>query len=221
MGVRIVAVADTHLYHRGLRVPDGDLFVHAGDLCRHGSLDELRVALDWIHALPHAHKLIVAGNHDWAFQRMPSEARALARDLVYLEDAGCTVAGLRAWGSPWQPAFCDWAFNLPRGAPLAAKWALIPDGLDLLVTHGPPRGFGDASGYSADRQGCADLLVHIERARPRLHLFGHIHEDGGHWTAGGTTFVNCTTWECERPPTIIELLPSGPPRVEAPPARRA
>ena len=95
--------------------------MHAGDLCRHGSLDELRVALDWIRALPHAHQLIVAGNHDWAFWRTPGEARALVRDLVYLEDAGCTVAGLRAWGPPWQPAFCDWAFNLPRGAPLAAK----------------------------------------------------------------------------------------------------
>ena len=34
----------------------------------------------------------------------------------YLCDSGATVDGVRVWGSPWQPAFCGWAFNLPCGA---------------------------------------------------------------------------------------------------------
>lgn len=116
--VRIVAVADTHLFHDArYAVPDGDVFVHAGDLCRRGDLDELAEAARWIAGLPHRYKLIVAGNHDWAFAR-PAEAaqaRALLGDAIYLEDSGVEVAGLRCWGSPWQPAFHDWAFNLPRG----------------------------------------------------------------------------------------------------------
>lgn len=218
--MRIVAVADTHLYHRELTVPDGDVFVHAGDLCRGGSLEELGRAARWIQRLPHPIKIVIAGNHDWCFVREPAEARALlGPDIHYLEDSGLALPGLQAWGSPWQPEFGGWAFNLPRGSQLAQRWAQIPAGLDLLITHGPPQGFGDRS-WSAARTGCVDLRARVELVRPRLHLFGHIHEDGGAWAHGGTTFVNCTTWECERAPTVIDLDPaSGDVQVQAPPAR--
>ncbi len=217
--MRIVAVADTHLYHGDLRVPDGDVFVHAGDMCRGGRLTELEEAAAWIRGLPHALKIVVAGNHDWCFVREPEAARAaLGPDVVYLEDSGHDAAGLRLWGSPWQPAYGGWAFNLPRGAPLAEKWARIPAGLDVLITHGPPQGFGDRS-WTSVRGGCVDLRARVEAVRPRVHLFGHIHEDGGAWTHAGTTYVNCTTWECERRPTVIDLDPAtGAVKVDAPPA---
>ena len=203
--MRIVAVADTHLFHDELRVPPGDVFVHAGDLCRGGSLDELERGLAWVRSLPHPTKIMIAGNHDWAFAREPAAARALLGDgIVYLEDGAAEVGGLRVWGSPWQPTFHDWAFNLPRGPALAEKWAKIPPGLDLLITHGPPEGLGDRS-LTNGRTGCADLRARVAEVRPRVHLFGHIHEDGGAWAEGGTLFVNCTTWECERAPTVIDL----------------
>ena len=221
--MRIVAVADTHLYHRELEVPDGDVFVHAGDMCRGGSLEEFGRAARWICGLPHAHKIVIAGNHDWCFVRQPAEARALlvGEGVHYLEDSGVEVGGLRVWGSPWQPEFGGWAFNLPRGEKLAEKWALIPAAIDLLITHGPPQGFGDRS-WSAARTGCVDLRARVEVVRPRLHLFGHIHEDGGAWSHAGTTYVNCTTWECERAPTVIDLdLAGGEVGVQAPPARAA
>src|ERR1043165_6468045 len=108
-------------------------------MCRGGDLVELRAAAEWIASLPHRHKVIVAGNHDWAFAREPAAARALVGDAaIYLEDAGATIEGRQLWGSPWQPAFHDWAFNLPRGEALATVWRKIPPGLDILVTHGPP-----------------------------------------------------------------------------------
>jgi predicted phosphohydrolase len=205
--MRIVAVADTHLFTDELLVPDGDVFVHAGDLCRAGSLDELRAAAAWIARLPHTHKLVIAGNHDWAFQREPEAARrVLGACATYLEDSEVTIAGLRFWGSPWQPAFHDWAFNLPRGAALAAVWAKIPPGLDVLVTHGPPQGIGDLVGEGLPgREGCAELKRRIAEVRPRLHMFGHIHQDGGAWEVGGTLYANVTTWECERAPTVIDI----------------
>jgi Icc-related predicted phosphoesterase len=203
--VRIVAVADTHLVHKDLKVPDGDVLVHAGDMCRRGSLEELEVAAQFFLSLPHRHKVVVAGNHDWSFVNQPEEARRLLGDAVYLEGSGAEVAGLRFWGGPWQPEYNDWAFNLPPGEPLAEKWARIPDGLDVLVTHGPPRGIGDKSGYSEVRGGDEELLRRVRQVRPRLHLFGHIHEDGGNWHVDGTTFVNCTTWECGRAPTVIDV----------------
>lgn len=216
--LRIVAVADTHLFTDDLEVPEGDVFVHAGDLCRRGDLAELRRAAAWIDGLPHPHKIVIAGNHDWAFVHTPSEARAaLPQGVTYLEDSGAEVAGLRIWGSPWQPEYLDWAFNLPRGEPLAERWALIPEGLDLLVTHGPPAGIGDGSCYGELRAGCADLRQRVRSVRPRIHLFGHIHDDGGAWTVDDTVFVNCTTWECERAATVIDVdTHSGRVEVSAP-----
>lgn len=208
--MRIVAVADTHTFEADLpEIPDGDVFVHAGDLLRAGTLDELEAVAAWIRGLPHSHKIVVAGNHDWCFLREREAAvLMLGEGVTYLEDSGCTIAGIRFWGSPWQPAYNDWAFNLERGAPLAEKWALIPESTDVLVTHGPPHGFGDR-GPIPGRQGCEDLRARVERVRPRLHLFGHIHQDGGLWDEDGVAYVNATTWECERPPTVVELDSAG------------
>lgn len=220
--LRLVAVADTHLFHDDLVVPDGDVFVHAGDLCRGGKLYEVERAAAWIHALPHRHKIVVPGNHDFAFQRTPREARAMfGADVVVLEDEGVTISGVKFWGSPWQPVFFDWAYNLPRGEALAEKWALIPEGTDVLVTHGPPEGLGDRSS-TGGRQGCADLRARSFAVRPLLHLFGHIHEDGGLFEEEGIAFVNCTTWECERAPTVIDVdvVARRATPVSVPPARR-
>lgn len=217
--MRIVAVADTHLFHDELTVPDGDIFIHAGDMCRSGELEELAAAAQWISSLPHRHKVIIAGNHDWAFVQAPEEARALlGGEVVYLQDSAATIEGVRFWGSPWQPEYNDWAFNLPRGEALREKWALIPEGLDVLVTHGPPLGFGDRSS-SSGREGCADLLARVRVAKPRVHLFGHIHEDGGAWQVDGTWIVNCTTWESERAPTVIDIDPASI-QISSPPPRR-
>ncbi len=204
--MRIVAVADTHTFESDLgRVPDGDIFVHAGDMVRGGTLEEMQAVAEWISGLPHAHKVLVAGNHDWCFDREREATLALfTGDVTYLQDEEATIAGLRFWGSPWQPAFNNWAFNLARGPALAEKWAQIPSGIDVLVTHGPPEGFGDTSGM-AGRQGCADLIEAVRRAQPRLHMFGHIHQDGGVWQDGETLFANVTTWECERGATVIDI----------------
>ena len=104
--MRIVAVADTHLFHDArYEVPEGDVFVHAGDLCRRGDLDELAEAARWIAGLPHRHKLIVAGNHDWAFVNELAAARRLLGDVLYLEDDEVSRLGARFYGSPWQPAY--------------------------------------------------------------------------------------------------------------------
>jgi len=218
--MRIVAVADTHTFTSDLIVPDGDILIHAGDMCRGGDLDEMREVAAWLAGLPHRHKIIVAGNHDWCFVHEPAAARALLGGMHYLEDAPLELEGFRFYGSPWQPEFNDWAFNLPRGAPLAAMWAKIPAGLDVLITHSPPQGLGDRSPVGG-RTGCEDLRRRITEVAPRLHVFGHIHQDGGLWTEGATVFANVTTWECERPPTVIDLDASTITPVSVPPHGRS
>lgn len=206
MALRIVAVADTHTFQSDFRsIPDGSVFVHAGDLCRAGTLDELAPVAAWIRALPHRYKIVVPGNHDWCFVREPAACRALlGPDVIVLEDAAVQIEGARFYGSPWQPAFRQWAYNLPRGKSLADKWSLIPADTDVLLTHGPPMGIGDHS-MTGGRQGCEDLLRRVREVRPKLHLFGHIHEDGGAWREGETLFANVTSWECERDPSVFDL----------------
>jgi predicted phosphohydrolase len=204
--MRIVAVADTHTFEEHLgAIPEGDVFIHAGDLCRAGNLDELRLVTAWLHNLPHHHKIVIAGNHDWCFVHEPQAAREiLGSGIVYLQDSETIIDGVRFWGSPWQPEFNDWAVNLPRGEALARKWALIPAGIHVLVTHSPPFGIGDWCGDSM-RQGCEELLAAVGRVRPMLHLFGHIHQDGGFWRENGICFANVTCWECTRGPTVVDV----------------
>ncbi len=203
--VRIVAVADTHMQHTYLDVPAGDIFVHAGDFTETGTLEELRAAAKWVNELPHRHKVIISGNHDWLFYNDPDRARSLFNDAHYLQDSEVTVEDLTFYGAPWQPEFCNWAFNLPRGAALAAKWAKIPTGLDVLITHGPPHGFGDRTWLAPGGTGCSDLLRRLRQVRPRLHVFGHIHEDGGAWKAHGSLLANVTTACCRRGATVFDV----------------
>jgi predicted phosphohydrolase len=206
--MRIVAVADTHTFQNDLgAIPEGDVFVHAGDLLRGGTLEELEGVAAWLASLPHRQKVIVAGNHDSCFLNQRAAAVAMLGDAVYLEDSGHAIDGLSFWGSPWQPAYNDWAYNLPRGKALAEKWAQIPARVDVLVTHCPPHGLGDR-GPVPGRLGCQDLRQRVREVSPTLHLFGHIHQDGGVFRDGATTFANVTTWECERKPTVLDIDPA-------------
>jgi Icc-related predicted phosphoesterase len=203
----LVAMADTHSYHGRLTVPEGDILIHAGDLTRRGSLEELAEVNRFLASLPHRHKLVVAGNHDWCFQEREAEARAVLTAATYLQDEAVVIEGVKFYGSPWQPWFLDWAFNLSRGPELALRWAQIPEDTDVLITHGPPLGFGDRV-EEGERVGCEDLLRRVRQVRPKLHLYGHIHEDGGIWTEGGTTFANVTTDYCERGPQVLLYPPA-------------
>lgn len=163
-GLRLVIVSDTHEQHAGVVVPDGDVFIHAGDFTYNGDLKAIAAFGGWLAALPHRHKLVIAGNHDFAFEHVPAPARkALGSDkngVRYLQDSGVTIDGVSFWGSPWQPWFMDWAFNLPRGPKIAAEWAKIPEQTDVLITHGPPMGILDYV-PRGEHVGCADLLARI------------------------------------------------------------
>jgi Icc-related predicted phosphoesterase len=210
MTTRIVALSDTHCMHDKIAVPTGDVLVHAGDFCGRGSEGEAGAFADWIVEQPHPHKVVIAGNHDRCLESDLSLAARLfvERGITYLFDSGATVAGLRFYGSPWQPWFLSWAFNLPRGEALRAKWDMIDQNLDVLITHGPPQGILDRTD-AGDAAGCADLVDAIARVRPRLHLFGHIHEGYGARLIDGTLHVNasnCTAaYRPTNPPIVIDI----------------
>jgi Icc-related predicted phosphoesterase len=172
--MKIAFFSDTHSMHHRLQVPDADVLVFAGDMIGN---DEPPSYFDaWLSELPHAHKLVIAGNHDWCFEKQ--DGRKLLKHAVYLQDSAVEIGGLKFYGSPWQPEFCDWAFNLPRGRELAKKWKMIPSDTDVLITHCAPHGVLDRT-EQGDITGCEDLLKRVKKVKPKVHVFGHVHEGYG------------------------------------------
>lgn len=213
---RIVCLSDTHNAHSELEVPEGDILVHAGDATNAGSLDEIAAFLDWFASRPHPEKVFVAGNHDWLFEIDGRIARAMAaeRGITYLQDSAAEVCGLRFYGSPWQPRFFDWAFNLERGRELAEKWALIPADTEVLVTHCPPYLIGDevSGALGIVNGGCEDLRRRVSSLAGgplRLHVFGHFHFGYGRYEELGIRFVNAANCDEDyrpvQPPIVVDL----------------
>jgi Icc-related predicted phosphoesterase len=210
--MRIVLLSDTHRRHAEIAVPDGELLIHAGDFSGHGTRSQIQAFDDWLGTLPHPHKVVIAGNHDFLFEKVDNP-HALLKNARYLQDEEVVIGGLRIWGSPWQPRFFDWAFNLDRGEPLRQIWEKVPSGIDILVTHGPPKGILDRVDRGGE-VGCEELRRALPRIRPRLHVFGHIHEAYGQLHLDGTHFVNAASCDLHykpvHPPVVVDLQPLLP-----------
>ena len=190
MKARIVAISDTHEQHGSIRVPEGDILVCAGDITINGKPAAVSEFNAWFAAQPHRYKLLIAGNHDFLFEKDNGYARSLiSSSIIYLENSGCEIMGLKFWGSPVTPWFFDWAFNKQRGEEIRRFWDEIPADTDVLVTHGPPFGILDKNARG-ENTGCEELRHALERVRPRLHIFGHIHEGYGIAEQDGMTLVN-------------------------------
>lgn len=211
--MRIVCISDTHGLHDWVDVPEGDVLVHAGDMTPRGRRDEVAAFGDWLRGLPHAHKVVIAGNHDFLFESAPDEAAGLiaGEGIHYLLDASVTIGGRVFHGSPWQPWFHGWAFNLERGAPLAMKWAAIPGETDVLVTHGPPHGVLDVVAHGGRSVGCEALTERLRQLDVSLHVFGHIHEAYGVNKEGdGRLAVNASTCTLEYRPSNAPVVVDWP-----------
>ncbi|MBX7169824.1 MAG: metallophosphatase domain-containing protein [Pyrinomonadaceae bacterium] len=213
--MKIVCLSDTHNCNENIEVPDGDILLHAGDATVRGTIFEINQFANWFTSLPHKHKIFVAGNHDWLFENDNALARMLISQVSYLQDSFIEIEGLKIYGSPWQPRFYDWAFNLNRGAELAEKWKQIPLNTDILITHGPPNGILDEvpRKYSIENTGCEELRKRVETLAEfgnlKLHLFGHIHCGYGQMEKFGVKFVNASNCDEEynptQPPIIVEI----------------
>lgn len=201
--MNICFISDTHSKHdqlkKDLTMP-ADFIVSSGDISTRGYGWEIRSFLEWFSQLSQfRYKIFIAGNHDFGFQDHPTEFAEMLLEypnVIYLQDSGVEIEGVKFWGSPATPYFFNWAFNYLRGDDINRIWSKMPDEIDVLITHGPPYKHGDLvppNRYNEDLNvGCKDLMMHVEQIKPKVHVFGHIHCGYGITTNGDTTFINAS-----------------------------
>lgn len=200
--MRITFISDTHNKHNQVTdfLPGGDLLLHAGDLSSMGYKHELQQFMKWFKSIDnYEHKIFIAGNHDWGFQDDPEMCKELIEfydGITYLQDDLELIGedystAVKVWGSPWQPEFYNWAFNLPRqGEELKSKWDMIPIDTDILITHGPAWGKVDRVKGDPMHLGCELLAERINTIVPKIHVCGHIHSGYGYYFDGSTHYFN-------------------------------
>jgi Icc-related predicted phosphoesterase len=189
--LRLVLLSDTHQLHREVDVPDGDVFIHAGDFTMFSESMKAVVDFnDWLGELPHRYKIVVPGNHEFFLEADPSE-RFMLDNAIVLINEGIEIEGVRIWGSPVTPLYGE-AFGLSFAKDRKRLYAQIPRDIDVLITHGPPFGILDTAPVSGLHEGCRELLRAVTRLRPKLHVFGHIHTAYGIFRTEHTRFVNAS-----------------------------
>ena len=210
---KIICISDTHGKHEQLNydLPEGDMIIHAGDVSNLGKIYEINEFTQWFSKLPYKYKIFIAGNHDFGFEAIRHSNEigiSIPHGVIYLQDEMVEIEGIKIYGSPWQPEFYDWAFNLPRGEKIAEKWNMIPENLDILVTHGPPHGILDDT-IQGMRVGCEDLYKRVMEVKPKYHIFGHIHYGYGMKITDETIFLNAASlgerYEYRNKPMVINI----------------
>lgn len=222
MKKRITFISDTHTKHDKLNgfLTGGDMLIHAGDLTGRGYITEIENFMKWYDKINNYDtKVFIAGNHDFGFEEDNQKLRGLLtgyKTIDYLEDELMMVGEdyedmIKIWGAPWQPEFHNWAFNLPRGEKLKEKWDMIPVNTDILITHGPPLGKLDYVRYTNENVGCEELMKRVEEIKPKIHVFGHIHEGYGYVFDGNTHYINAAVlngrYEYRNKPITVDWDP--------------
>jgi len=176
----IDVVSDLHGFFPKLE--GGDLLIIAGDLTERDTEYQHDDFFLWLNNQAYTKKIFISGNHDNYLEKNNEKfIKTLEKsDLEYLSDSGTELEGFKIWGSPWTKTFrgmnpkCK-AFTCDTEEELAIKFSLIPEDVDILITHSPPYGILD----SINLYGSRSLRKIIEKITPKLWICGHIHEGYG------------------------------------------
>jgi predicted phosphodiesterase len=215
--MKILTISDTHGLHNRISKDyfvEADMIIHAGDCSSRGYITEIELFFDWFNQLNYKYKIMIAGNHDFGFQENPDEIKRILLDypdIIYLEDSFIEIEGIKIYGSPWQPYFHNWAFNLQRGEEIQKKWDLIPKDVNILITHGPVKDILDFVPYNGGEfVGCQNLKETILTLPDlKTHICGHIHCAYGEEFNNGIHYINascCTErYEPIQKPILFEI----------------
>ena len=207
--MRLVCISDTHKYYTNLDMPEGDVLIHAGDIDVYENITEVYHFKKWLDKQKYRYKLVIAGNHDRMFELANDLCRSILSDsCTYLENSQTTIKGIKFWGSPITPTFMNWYFMANRGDDITRYWDMIPKDTDVLITHGPPMKILDKTA-DGDYAGCYDLARIIKQIKPKVHVFGHIHEGAGQVKIGDTTYINASVldenYDLVNKPIVIDI----------------
>ena len=219
--MKIVAISDTHGKWHKHEIPECDLLISAGDYSFKGEHHMVRDFHAWLNKQPAKHIISVQGNHEKLVEADFNGCKAMALEkcprVHFIDEGLVEVDGVKVWCSAITPWFHNWAWNRDLGPEIQQHWDLIPNGIDVLVTHGPPHGILDAvikfngqkCEYEEENCGCPQLLNKVLEVKPKVHIFGHIHEGYGTLTRDGVLFINASICDQDyRPinkPTIFSI----------------
>jgi len=228
MSIKCVAISDSHS-HDLRSILDGyygGLLIIAGDWSYTASWKEITdFKLQLAEVSTNFESCcVIGGNHELGMEGNPHLEQEImdATGCVYLNDSGVTVnirgEEVKIWGSPVTPYFGGWAYNRQRGAEIRRHWELIPEGMDIVVTHGPIHRTGmDYLPWDDKYVGCEDLrevLVSMENS-PKYHISGHIHLTAGKTFMLRTNYdkvINCMNvsvcnedYDPVHPPTVFYI----------------
>lgn len=201
-------MSDTHNHQ--IKVPDGDILIHCGDMTDFGTREELERFNEQFMQLPHPVKVVIPGNHDLLLFDEPNAQELFDSSIHYLVDTAIVINGLKVYGHPWVAGMGEGNFNaftLPPGSlELSERCKAIPEDTDILVSHSPPFGILDGRG-----RGCTSLRWRLADISPKVVAFGHVHSAYGEYieTDTGVRFVNaaiCGAWN--RPvnqPVVVDV----------------
>jgi len=206
--MKLVLISDTHVFHRNLILPQGDIIIHAGDITNRGTKEEVLDFLDWFSSLDYQNRLFIGRNHDAYLDNNAVDfLDILPSNITYLNNNATQINGFKFWGSPVSPDMEAWAFGKPRNE-MEEHWKYMPADIDVLITHTPPYGILDKSSqhYSL---GCRFLLRKIAELDISHHIFGHIHASYGRCKIGKTIFINASNLDSYKglvnPPILVDL----------------
>ena len=220
--MKICFLSDTHLFLRGLQLPDADLLVHSGDFLSWGTLAEFNREVEVINDVANKFKhgmICTAGNHDIIIDNQPALCKSMLNSNVkMLLNEPYELEGLKFYGSPYTPKFgTGWGFQLNDVLHQKHCWDLIPDDVDILITHGAPYKILDEVLYPSppdydENVGDKVLLETLSRLKQlKIHTFGHLHLQGSQTKeVNGVRFINASTCDDEyiphRKPIVVEIV---------------
>lgn len=225
--LKLVHVSDTHMNLKHFMetncVPEGDVFILTGDFShksehkkhrKNGNSQCLKRLNTLLGTLPHRYKIVICGNHDYYHNRSIAEMKMLLNNAIYLQDDSVTIAGVKFYGTPWTGS-SRMGYSASKEE-RAVYWANIPSDTDVLLSHMPPFNLLDLASNSRNysdaiceicgkvhmfRKHWGDRILRqevLERVKPVVHCYGHVHECHGKQQQGDTLFVNSALSDGDR-----------------------
>lgn len=209
--MKITIISDTHGSEGVLNLPGGDILIHCGDFTGGWKTtpieQQFQMAMffdSWLSVQPYKHKILIAGNHDFVCEQRTDYFRTHMNSCIYLQDEMVEIEGFKIYGTPWQPWFHDWAFNVRDDEKRAEIFSKIPEGIDILMTHCPPKNILDKTVHGFN-VGCPELLKRVLHVKPKIHCFGHIHECAGQIKIDETIFINASIMDSMYEPVNLPI----------------